>query len=251
MARTEQGATLTEQHRQAQLRVLARALRDYRLLWPIWRPEDAHTFGLLITATLPLVRAYHRLSGSLAASYYGTFHTTEDVAGLATPRLAGPLAEAQVTASMYATGQVTAQKALRAGQPVEQARQAALVRTSGALTRHVLQGGRDTLLQSVAADTQSLGWVRVTDGTPCAFCAMLAGRGPVYKSEQSADFQAHDHCACTAEPVYKGSAWPGRGREFKQLYNQAIRDASAAGELDRGTSNDLLNAFRRAYDDGR
>ncbi len=246
MARTEQGATLTEQHRRAQLQVRAQALRDFTRLWPIWKPDEASTFGLLVTATVPLVRAYHRISASVAASYYGEFRAEENPAGAATPRLAGYVPQAQVAASLYATGQVMTRKALLGGQPVEQARETALVRTSGAVTRLVLAGGRNTLLRSVAADPTALGWARVTDSNPCAFCAMLASRGPVYKTEQSASFRAHDHCSCTVEPFYRGSDWPGRAREFRDLYNQAVRDASAAGELDKGTSNDLLNAFRRS-----
>lgn len=42
---------------------------------------------------------------------------------------------------------------------------------------------------------------RITSGTACAFCRMLAGRGAVY-SENTGRFQAHDHCACTAEPDF-------------------------------------------------
>jgi hypothetical protein len=30
---------------------------------------------------------------------------------------------------------------------------------------------------------------------------MLAGRGSVYSAD-TAEFEAHDHCGCSAEPVY-------------------------------------------------
>lgn len=248
MARTDAATALTGEHQQAQTRLRAQALRDYVRLWPIWHIGDDPSFASLVTATLPLIRVYHRLSATLAGAYYQTFRGAEDAAGQATPRLAPAIAEAHITASLYATGQVATDRALRAGRPPEEARKAALVRTSGAVTRHVLQGGRDTLLESIAADPQSLGWARVTDAAPCAFCALLAGRGPVYKTEHTAEFQAHDHCACLVEPVYPGAAWPGRAREFRKMYDQAVREAGTAGELDRGTSNDLLNAFRRAYE---
>lgn len=248
MARTAAASALTDQHQQAQISLRARALHDYTQLWPLWQPGDDSTFAGLVTATLPLVRGYHRLSAALAGAYYDTFRKAEDIPDQATPRIAQAVPDGQVTASLFVTGKVMWQDAIRSGRGPEEARQAALVRTSGAVTRHVLQGARDTLLDSVAADSRALGWARVTDGTPCAFCALLAGRGPVYKAEATADFEAHDHCACLAEPVYTGSAWPGRSREFHDLYNQAVRDARSAGELDRGTSNDLLNAFRRAYE---
>ncbi len=44
----------------------------------------------------------------------------------------------------------------------------------------VLTAGREVVQQS------SRRWRRVTDGNPCGFCAMLASRGPVYTSEESA-----------------------------------------------------------------
>jgi hypothetical protein len=77
---------------------------------------------------------------------------------------------------------------------------------------------------------------------------MLSSRGPVYISESTADFKSHGHCSCVAEPGYKGTEWPGRSWEFHEMYNQATREAQEAGELSRGTSNDLLNAFRRFYE---
>ena len=40
---------------------------------------------------------------------------------------------------------------------------------------------------------------RVLGGEGCEFCQMLAGRGAVYSAE-TADFEAHDKCACTPEP---------------------------------------------------
>jgi hypothetical protein len=247
MARTDAGTALTEEHRQAQAGLRTHALRDFLLLWPLWNGDPA-SFGQLVQATQPLVRVYHGLSATVAAAYYEAFRKAEAVTGTATPKLAAALDPAAVAASMYVTGQTMARNALGAGQSPEQVRKSALVRVSGSVTRHVLAGGRDTILQSVAADPEALGWARVTDGDPCAFCAMIASRGPVFKTEAAADFQAHDYCACVAEPAYKGSKWPGNGREYRKIYNRSIRDAAAAGELDRGTSNDLLNAFRRVYD---
>lgn len=245
MARTPEGATLTEQHRQIQLSVRAQALQDFTRIWPLWQTDDPASFSALITATLPLVRAYHRLSAAAAASYYQAFRSVEDIGGTATPRLAAAPVTAQVTASLYVTGQTATKNAVSAGQSPETARKTSLVRASGAVTRHVLAGGRDTIIGSVAADPEALGWARVTDADPCTFCLVLASRGPVYKAAASAGFEAHDHCSCGAEPFYTGSSWPGRAREFRGIYNTAIRDARANGELDRGTSNDELNAVRR------
>jgi hypothetical protein len=243
VARTEAGRILTEQHHAAQVKVRARALRDYLRLWPIWQ-GDAETFNEMTSAAVVLAKAYYGLSSTLAGTYFESFRQAEQVAGEAATRLAGPLDEGKVRAGLVVTGRDAVADALRAGRSGEDARATALTRTSGSITRQVLTGGRETLLRSVAEDSEARGWARVTDGNPCSFCALLASRGPVYK-QSTVDFHAHDHCDCSGEPVYDGSEWPGRAREFKALYNHATREARESGELRRGTSNDLLNAFRR------
>jgi len=62
--------------------------------------------------------------------------------------------------------------------------------------------------KSIDADELATGWSRVTDNDPCAWCAMLASRGPVYKSAQTAGDprqggnRYHDHCGCQAWPAF-------------------------------------------------
>lgn len=245
MARSDAGAELTDQHRRAQVALRAAALRDYLALWPLWQDDDERSFGVLVAAAVVLVRAYHQFSSSLAGSYFAAFRREEDPGGFASPRLAAQIDADRVASSLYVTGRVMTRKALQAGKQPPEARRTALVRTSGAVTRHVLQGGRDTIVQSVGEDPRALTWARVTTGTPCAFCAMLAGRGAVFLGESTAEFEAHDHCSCTAEPHYDGSAIPPDSERWRTLYTRAQREARRAGDLERGTSNDALNALRR------
>lgn len=247
MPRTAEGAGLTAQHRQAQLQIRARALQDFIRIWPLWN-GDRSSFSTLIEASVPLAQFHYRLSGDLATAYYREHRKLERVGGSPTPRT-GTLNTEALTVSLGVTGEKMTQKAIVAGQSPQAAMQNALVRTSGALSRHVLTGGRDAIVLSVAADRETRGWGRVTAGEPCAFCALLAGRGAVF-SEDTADFEAHDHCACGAEALYEDSELPGRASEFRDLYNRATKEARESGDLERGTSNDLLNAFRRAYSTG-
>jgi hypothetical protein len=132
-------------------------------------------------------------------------------------------------------------------------------RVAGEASRNVLGGGRSATLNTATADKKVIGWVRVTDGNPCAFCAMLASRGVSYrpyKTKKSAvgaggkksvfvrkdkkgrtvnDFRAHQHCACTAKPVYSADdPLPGRAQEFQDIWNNVAR----------GTANPL-NEFRK------
>lgn len=74
---------------------------------------------------------------------------------------------------------------------------------------------------------------RVTDGNPCAFCAMLVARSIQMPGSMPADFKTHPHCGCTNEVVYGP---PGEQRidddewEFVEAYEQAAKQARAAGE---------------------
>lgn len=81
----------------------------------------------------------------------------------------------------------------------------ALSRISGAVTRLVLEPNRETIVRSVAADKQAVGWQRNVRAEACKFCRMLAARGGVYKRE-TALVAAHDNCQCAAVPSWDQSA---------------------------------------------
>lgn len=218
MARTAAGATLTEQHRQAQIAVRAQALRYFIQLWPIWQ-GDGKTFARLVDAAVPLVMAHHQLSSSAATAYFEAFRRAEQVGGSASAVAAPPVDIDKVRAGLWVTGEKITHAAILAGKSPQAAMETALVRTSGTITRQVLMGGRDAIVLSTAGDRRAGGWVRVTSGDPCAFCAMSASNGAVF-SEDTADFEAHAGCACTGEPAYPGSDLPGRAGEFRDLWNQ-------------------------------
>ncbi|MFW6091496.1 MAG: hypothetical protein ACODAF_06425, partial [Actinomycetota bacterium] len=97
----------------------------------------------------------------------------------------------------------------------------------------------------IGADERALGWVRITSGQPCAFCAMIASRSEtqLFQAERTADFLPHDHCSCTAEPIYPGSELPEQNRRFREEYERAQREVEVSG-----TSNDRLNRFRRLHE---
>lgn len=166
--------------------------------------------------------------------------------------------DAPVEATLRTTGPHTIKYRIGRGQSPEQAGRAALVEASGAARRIVGDGGRDTLLTVVRHDRLALGWVRVTDGDPCAFCAMLASRGPVYKTGSFAEsdprfvgpgpVKVHDHCGCTVAPVFsREDALPGRSREFQRLWNDHIQ-GKYDFESRPGRQSDAERAWRRVYE---
>lgn len=267
MAVTDAGRALTRRQREVQLQLRARTLQDFTRLWPLWTVGDARSFEQLVQATIPLVEMRRSASAALAVDYYRAYRMVEEGAALS-PAPAATVEPDKVVASLRATGIAQARRSLSAGYPAEEARRTALSTMSGAVSRHVLDGGRRTIEQAIREDDSATGYIRVTDGDPCPFCAMLAARGPIYRSRDSAGLAGvsgrrrgtrqsesyHDHCACTVEPQYLfHDDWRERFPEnahFRAMYEQAQREARS-GDGSSGTSNDALNNFRRFYADSR
>lgn len=94
----------------------------------------------------------------------------------------------------------------------------------GAAKRTIIQASRDRLTAVSRADHRIKGWARVSDGDPCAFCAMLCGRGPVY-SDDTVDFIAHARCGCNARLVYwddPDGGWSDEAQAYREAYEQGV-----------------------------
>ncbi|MCC6238121.1 MAG: hypothetical protein IT299_11195 [Dehalococcoidia bacterium] len=202
MAATLAGTRLTAEHRSAQLALRAITLRQVLQVWPAFDTEHAgRSWPPVENALLAIIGQRRADSTSLAAGYFEAFRAAERIGGTATPILSAFDAEAMARArtSLQVTGYVTTERLTALKRPAPS--RTALVRVSGAVTRHVLDGGRETLLASVRDDPRALGWERVTSAEPCNFCAMLASRGAVYAAT-TGTFQSHDHCGCVLEPKF-------------------------------------------------
>lgn len=252
MASTDAGRRLTEAHRLAQARLGAQTVLLLRSAWPLLDPTDLDgTAARWLRVTTPLVARQHLASASLAASYYRAFRFAEVGEGGYFPSLDEMADLRAVTTSLTVTGPIGIKDRMRSAIPLARAVEAAEAGAAAAGMRHALNGGRNTILNAVRGDRTALGWIRVTSADPCAFCALLASRGPVFKDGDTFsasdarfvgddDAKVHDSCFCGIEPVYRpDSEWPGRAREWAVLYADAARGES-----------DPLNAFRRAYERG-
>ena len=118
-------------------------------------------------------------------------------------------------------------RAIAAGGPgrspseIHRAALASVIRSS---YRHTLDGGRGALIGRSRLDEDARGWARVSDGSPCAFCAMLVGRGAVY-SEATAGFRSHDGCGCGVRVVFRTESPSAdlspQAREFASLFKES------------------------------
>jgi hypothetical protein len=96
-----------------------------------------------------------------------------------------------------------------------------------------MDGARGQVWSLAQRDPRVIGYVRLSrSGTPCGWCAMLISRGPVYKSQRTAEYadgdKYHDNCHCYAEPVYGreqygDSALYALNRRYEQLWPQVTK----------------------------
>lgn len=225
MAATTVGAQLTEAHRLAQTRLGAQSVVTVARMWDLLDGQDLDgSFDRWLAAVTPVVSAQRTISTQVAAQYLSLFRAAE-VGGPAASLVYAPALDQAFPMSMLVTGPIAAKQAISRGVPVDVAMETAQGRSAAAAMRHVLNGGRETLLSSIDADRRALGWARVTSGSACGFCAMLASRGGVYR-DSTVDFQAHDHCSCSVEPIYRSeSRLPAQSQRWADLWDEASTTA--------------------------
>lgn len=177
------------QHRR-DLDELARlAETDVRLLLrPLTAPDEARD---ALMDTLPrLLALYGSAAGTLGADYYDEKRDQAEVRGLFT---ANPV-------DLPDRGRTDA-LACWGVEPLYQAEPdfpTTLVKVAGGLQRLILDADRQTVRTAAVADKRA-GWMRVGEGE-CDWCQQYLD-GEVHYVE-GYDFDAHDRCRCTAEPVF-------------------------------------------------
>lgn len=195
-----------EQHRRAQAALAAAAIVPIPDLWArFFNLHDLRgTSRLLAPAIQALVRQYGRAGASQALVQYRNERRAAGVAGRAPVHMPAPTSLEDITAS------VDHALAPLYGKPDETAVENAEKALESSVEQMVLDQSRTAVIEAVQADPKAKAWARVTEPGACYFCALLATRGAVYKSEATASFQAHRRypngtggdCRCHAEPVF-------------------------------------------------
>ena len=240
--------------RRAQALLAARLAQQVLHVWrELMDPARVDASWSAVRAALrPLVQQAREQSATLARSAYTNARSDAGVVDGFTPEGPLPLLLDRLDRALDVTGPVEFKRAISAGKDPRQAMDAAAVRMVGSTQYLALEGGRQAMQRSIDADERATGWSRVTDADPCAWCAMLASRGPVYKSEQTAgrdqnarfegdgQFKYHDHCACVAWPAFTLNE-PFIGTAEK-LYNDWLTVTRGHG------GKHAVNAFRRWWE---
>ncbi|MER7794897.1 hypothetical protein [Streptomyces sp. NPDC097640] len=246
-------AEQAQRFRRVQALLAAQMARQILQVWrELMNPAKVDaSWPAVRSALMPIVQQAREQSATLARAAYMDARRSAGVPdGGFDPHGPLQLAIDRLEASLDVTGPVEFKKAIAAGKTPQQAMDAAAVRMVGSTQYLALEGGRSVMKQSIAADEMATGWSRVTDNDPCAWCAMLASRGPVYKSAQTAGDprqdgnRYHDHCACQAWPAFTMNE-PFIGIAEK-LYDDWLRETRGRG------GRHAVNAFRSWWEsDGR
>lgn len=122
--------------------------------------------------------------------------------------------------------------------------------------KEVVNGARDTTDELVRTNT-ALGYMRITKAKPCAFCLMLASRGPVYREDSfdqsnvrftgPGQHKVHDTCGCTLRPLFERGEenWTDTARKADDVWRNGT---GKPGEKPPASysGQEAINAFARA-----
>lgn len=259
---TSDSSTSVLRWRQAQSGLSALLLRDLRGLRRLINPNRLQsTLPTWIEAVAALVARYAEASASLGADFYDGERETAGFAGTFTVRVADPPPDEQTSNSLHwATKDVWSRDEDEASvaqlEPLDVRLDAAMSKADGAVSRLVLNAGRETVQDAVRQDRGAVAYARAAALGCCAFCALMSSRGAVYKDRGTVGEDAndrfvgddsvikyHNYCRCQPIPVFRGQAFElsPKAREWDRIYR----------EFAQGHPGQQLRLFRAALAEQR
>lgn len=217
----------------ASTRAVDLAKRDLERFWSrldLTNPNAARDALLEFVPTL--VSTYGDLVATAAMEWYD--EERAKVPGLP---------EYRASSDVYTTSaeQAAASTRYAAGHLYTDNQAAALAVLEGTVHKLVKDAGRDVIARNVRLDPAHPRYARVPRGAKtCAWCSILASRGWVYVSKESAALhgKGHAHCDCELVPSWKANEAYMRGYDPDKMYAQ-YNDARHAVMSEGGDPNDL------------
>lgn len=248
-----------DRYRAAQRRITAGLVRDMRRLRRLLNtPRLQSSMPRWIEAVAALIDQYGDASARLAADFYDAQRAAAAVPGDFTVPLADPAPDDQISNSLrWATKDLWPHDpqdpriTFAQTQTIEVRLDAAETKAEQAAQRLVADQGRATIRQAVQRDREAAGYARAASLGACAFCKLMASRGAVYKTAQTAGREAndrftgdasvvkfHNDCHCTIIPVYRGQQFElsPHAAEWDRIYR----------EFAAGHPGEQLRLFRQA-----
>lgn len=217
-----------EDHRSAVLSLATLAIRDLVQLWRSLDLDTPREVAEALREAMPeLFAAYGLAAGTLGADFYDEMRAGAAVAG------------AYLATAAEVPGNDSAQALVGwglaplfqhdAGEP-ESDVDAALSRLSAGLQRAVAGTDRQTIITNTRRDPSAVRYVRHASANACAFCAVLATRQAVYRTEA---VKFHTSCHCVAVPVWPGDELeePPYVADWREAYYDARERVSDPNDL--------------------
>lgn len=226
-------ATAPETYRRAQAALSSRAAADLRKVWPrLLTMSPDRTAEALALVLAEVTDKYGSASAALAAEWFEELRAASGATGSLTAQAAAlPSTERLEILARWGVGPLFGATPASA---------TALSLVTGGLSRQVLSVGRETLMQSIATDPAGPRYARHASANACAFCAMLATRGPVYASKASAGTVTGENLGGTDYRKARrldGTVTPERRAEI--LRGTRARTIEQGGRKGRDTTQDL------------
>lgn len=225
-------------------------LRQYFSLLDLTNQEAAR--DSLIAFTRALSDKYGPVAAQYAASWYDDLRARSVDSGYTA-----------IIGSSPPIGSIEASTRSLVGGLWTDSHEDVLGRLTGMVDRYVKQDARNTIMENIANEIaagtmqsrrryrtgdSSIGFMRVPTGaTTCAWCLMLAGRGPVYWSRETAgEFNRyHDHCDCVVVPAWGGD-FGIEGYDYSEYYDM-YREARNQ-TIGKKTEESITATMRKMFD---
>jgi len=228
---------LVEAHRQEVADVVAVAQADLVESWPSLPLDDAEASKVRASSLLrDLLETYGPMAAGAGADWYSEARADAGTRGSYSPRLDVPIILRQIDTNVgWALSPLYGN-----AEP-----DLALTRMAGVTQRLTANADRATILTNVRRDPAGVRWYRGTSAKCCAFCAMAASRGAVYRSEQTADFKPHNNCHCFSVVAVscKKHELPSYYKDFRDEYETAAEKVVADGG--KRTQSAVLREWRK------
>lgn len=197
--------------------VVTIARAEVRQFWAgLDKSDPVYMRAQMIEFMQDLNLIYGEVAAGVAADWFDEIRETSNVPGSFRSIAADAVPLEQVSGS---TGWALSQSEILPG-------------LLGISDRLLKQAGRDTIARNVDRDRWA-SYARVPRGATCAFCLMLASRGPVYGSKRSAGAgnKYHSDCDCVPTPIYRDSDLPDGydPQALSDIYVKGVAEAGSSG----------------------
>lgn len=230
MAATAEARELTAENKARQARIGAEAAARALDTWSLLNLADLDaSMAVWLPVYVSQMQAEYATSQRVATTYLTEYRRTEPTTdpGLI---VAAEFDLAQAVIAARVSGPLTVKTLIGKGMDPVQAFTSGQLAAAGRAQKLAMAGGRQLVIDSARASRNRI-WRRVSDGNPCAFCAMLVVRSITSVNSQAVSFDAHGQCGCTAEEIWEDEDEPTDAEvAFIAAYRRAAAQARAAGE---------------------